>query len=174
MNNLQSKINREERNVLITHGYFTYYSEAMAEAALEICDSERPLSMGGTELIDIKHLEAFDYVALGHLHAAQKVGSDRVRYSGSLLKYSVSEWKQKKSISIINLDDDGNIEVELKQLPVLRDLRLIRGPLEELLKRENHYGTNLEDYVFVELTDEGEIFRCHIKDKSCFPKCNGA
>lgn len=173
MDNLKNEINREERNVLISHGYVTYYSEAQAEAALELCDSERPLSIGGTELIDVKNLDFFNYVALGHLHAPQKVGNDKVRYSGSLLKYSASEWKQKKSISIIELDKEGDIQVELKQLPVLRDLRVIRGPLEELIKRENHHGTNLEDYVFAELTDEGEVLDAISKIRAVFPNIMG-
>jgi exonuclease SbcD len=173
MNNLKSQIKNGERNVLITHGYAIYYSEGEDESCLETCDSERPLSMGGTELIDVKNFDFFNYVALGHLHGPQKVGSDKVRYSGSLLKYSISEWKQKKSISIIDLNGDGDVEVQLKKLPVLRDLRVIRGPLEELLKRENHYGTNLEDYVFVELTDEGEILDAISKIRAVFPNVMG-
>lgn len=173
MNNLKSQINEGERNVLITHGYITNYSEDEDENYLEVSDSERPLSMGGTELVDVKNFDFLNYVALGHLHGPQKVGSDKVRYSGSLLKYSVSEWKQRKSVSIIDLNGDGEVEVQLKELPVLRDLRVIRGPLEELLKRENHHGTNLEDYVFVELTDEGEILDAISKIRAVFPNVMG-
>lgn len=173
MKNLNDDINKEERNVLISHGYVVSYSEGEVEGSLETCDSERPLSIGGTELIDAKNFDVFNYVALGHLHAPQKVGSHRVRYSGSLLKYSVSEWKQKKSVSIIELNSDGEVEVRLKELPILRDLRTIRGPLEELLKRENHNGTNLEDYVFVELTDEGEILDAISKIRAVFPNVMG-
>lgn len=173
MNNLRNQINEKERNVLITHGYVTYCSEDNNDRLLQVCDSERPLSMGGTELIDCKCFEFFNYVALGHLHAPQKVGSDKVRYSGSLLKYSVSEWKQKKSVSVIDLNGDGQVRVHLKELPVIRDLRVIRGPLEELLKRENHQGTNLEDYIFVELTDEGEILDAISKIRSVFPNVMG-
>lgn len=173
MNNLKSQIKEGERNVLITHGYITNYSEGVDESYLEVSDSERPLSMGGTELVDVKNFDLFNYVALGHLHGPQKVGSDKVRYSGSLLKYSVSEWKQNKSVSIIELNGDGEVKVQLKELPVLRDLRVIRGPLEELLKRENHHGTNLEDYVFVELTDEGEILDAISKIRAVFPNVMG-
>lgn len=173
MNNLRNQINEKERNVLITHGYVTYCSEDNDDGLLQVCDSERPLSMGGTELINSKCFEFFNYVALGHLHAPQKVGSDKVRYSGSLLKYSVSEWKQKKSVSVIDLNGDGQVRVQLKELPVIRDLRVIRGPLEELLKRENHQGTNLEDYIFVELTDEGEILDAISKIRSVFPNVMG-
>lgn len=173
MDNLKNNINSNERNVLISHGYVTYYSDVQAEVALELCDSERPLSIGGTEIIDVKNFDFFNYVALGHLHAPQKVGSDKVRYSGSLLKYSASEWKQKKSISIIDLDGAGNVNVSLKQLPVLRDLRVIRGPLDELLNRENHKGTNLEDYIFAELTDEGEVLDAISKIRGVFPNIMG-
>lgn len=167
-------MNKDERNVLVSHGYVTYYSEATeTRGNLEISDSERPLSIGGTDLIDAHNFEVFNYVALGHLHGPQKIGSNKMRYSGSLLKYSVSEWKQHKSVPVINMDEKGEVEVELKELPVLRDIRVIRGPLEELIKRETHEGTNLKDYVFVELTDEGEVLDAISKLRAVFPNVMG-
>lgn len=87
--------NEDERNIAVAHGYVTQMKEDNFEA-LEESDSEKPLSIGGTEYINSKHFEKFNYTALGHLHGPQKVGSDKIRYSGSLMKYSFSEVNQKK------------------------------------------------------------------------------
>ena len=73
-------------------------------AELEVSDSERPLSIGGTDLIDSDNFDCFDYVALGHLHGRQKVGREEIRYSGSLMKYSFSEINHKKGVVIIEID----------------------------------------------------------------------
>ena len=85
--------NEDERNIAVAHGYVTQMKEDNFEA-LEESDSEKPLSIGGTEYINSKHFEKFNYTALGHLHGPQKVGSDKIRYSGSLMKYSFSEVNQ--------------------------------------------------------------------------------
>lgn len=171
---IEKDLNKEERNILITHGYVTFYSEDKdSRGRLETLPSERPLSIGGTDLIDANSLDIFNYVALGHLHGPQKVGSNRIRYSGSLLKYSVDEWRQRKSTPIINLDNEGNVDVELKELKPLRELRVIRGPLEEVTNREIQKGTDLNDYVFVELTDEGEVLDAISKIRAVFPNVMG-
>ncbi len=171
---IKQDFNEDERNVLIGHGYVTYsYEDKEHRGNLEVCDSERPLSIGGTDLINAKDLDIFNYVALGHLHGAQKVGSDKIRYSGSILKYSISEYRQNKSVTKVELDKGGNVEVELLQVPALRDLRVIRGPIAELTNKEVHEGTNLNDYVFVELTDEGEILDAISKLRAVFPNVMG-
>ena len=164
----------DERNILIAHGYVSYsYEDKEHRGGLEVCDSERPLSIGGTDIVDGSIFEKFDYVALGHIHGPQKVGSNKIRYSGSLLKYSISEWKQKKSIPVIDINKDKNLKVELIEIKPLRDLRVIRGPIDELLNRENHQGTNLNDYVFAEITDEGEILDAISKLRAVFPNIMG-
>ncbi len=171
---VEKTMNKDERNVLITHGYVTFNMENKENKGdLEISDSERPLSIGGTDLIDGRNFDLFNYVALGHLHGPQKVGGNRIRYSGSLLKYSISECKQKKSIPIIDLNKDGDVDVELKEIPVLRDMRVIEGPLETLINRETHSGDNLNDYVFVNLTDEGEVIDAISKLRAVFPNVMG-
>lgn len=174
VNELEKDMSKEDRNILITHGYVTFSMDAKdSKGDLELSDSERPLSIGGTDLIDGRNFDLFNYVALGHLHGPQKVGGDRIRYSGSLLKYSISECRQKKSIAIIDLKEDGDVEVELRELPVLRDMRVIEGPLDKLIDRDTHIGDNLEDYVFVNLTDEGEIIDAISKLRAVFPNVMG-
>ena len=174
VNELEKDINKDERNVLITHGYVTFNMEDKENKGdLELSDSERPLSIGGTDLIDGRNFDLFNYVALGHLHRPQKVGGNRIRYSGSLLKYSVSECDQNKSISIITLDEKGEVEVELRKLQVLRDMRVVEGPLEKLIDRDTHKGENLNDYIFANLTDEGEVIDAISKLRAVFPNVMG-
>ena len=145
------QIKSKERNILITHGYVRGVED------IELSDSERPLSIGGTDYVNVEHFNRFHYTALGHLHGPQKVGSERVRYSGSLMKYSFSEVRQKKSITIVNLDEKGNITTELRGLVPLRDMRVIKGELKNLLDPVVYMDTNIDDYINVILTDEGEL-----------------
>lgn len=182
-------IDNNKRNVLVTHGYVTFMSQSNEDAALkevaidengnsfraglEVSESERPLSIGGTDLVSGKHFKKFSYVALGHLHGAQRVGSDRIRYAGSLLKYSFSEEKQKKSITIVELDGDGEVKIELKKLNTLRDMRTIKGELRELIGPEFYNKYNKEDYIFALLCDEGELIEPMIKLRAVYPNIMG-
>lgn len=139
------------RNVCISHAFL------MGTEALETSESERPLSIGGSEYVNVDYYEDFDYVALGHLHRPQKVKHEKIRYSGSLLKYSFSEARQKKSITIVDMDGEGNIEYELRELEPLRDLRIIKGDLNNLMDRDIYSLGNKEDYIMASLTDKGEL-----------------
>ncbi len=145
------ELNEEEINIAIAHGYI------LGTESLEECDSERPLSIGGTEFIDVKHFEKFDYTALGHLHRSQRVIYDKVRYSGSILKYSFSEVNHKKGVVIVDIGSEGQADYKLVELIPLRDMRIIKGELKELLKPEVYENTNIEDYIHVVLTDDGEL-----------------
>ncbi|MTK12760.1 MAG: exonuclease SbcCD subunit D [Clostridiaceae bacterium] len=160
VNSIKENINKKERNVLVAHGFVI---------GGETSDSERPLSIGGTDYIYLEHFEEFNYTALGHLHGPQKVGSDSIRYSGSLMKYSFSEVRQNKSITIVNIDDEGNVEVALRKLTPIRDMRIIRGSLEELLKPEVYKNTNVQDYLQVDLTDDGELIEPMSKIRTVYP-----
>ncbi len=95
MENIKSTMDKEKRNVLITHTF---------AAGGEASESERPLSIGGSSVVDAAYFNDFDYVALGHLHRPQRIGGENIRYSGSLMKYSFSEATQKKHIPIIEMD----------------------------------------------------------------------
>ncbi len=128
-----------ERNILIAHQYITN---------ADLAESEE-LSLGGMENIDASVFEDFDYVALGHVHKAQKCLRDTIRYSGSILKYSLAEANQKKSITILEIKEKGNITIQTVPLTFLHDLRVIKGTMEEVLSMP--YS---EDYVGITLTDE--------------------
>lgn len=165
---IHKDFNEAERNVAIAHGYVTKIKDDDYEL-LEESDSEKPLSIGGTEYINSKHFEKFNYTALGHLHGPQKVGCDKIRYSGSLMKYSFSEVNQRKGITIVDLDKDGNIHVEIYDLKPRRDFRIKIGTLEEVLKSYNKDKENNEDYIKVILKDKGELLDPMAKLRSVYP-----
>jgi exonuclease SbcD len=146
LDSIKQEMNPEETNVLIAHGYVVNHSPDTVEAS----DSERPLSIGTAEYVDATLFEGFDYVALGHLHKAQKVKTEKIRYSGSPLKYSKSEANHKKQFLLVDLSKDT---LEIESLPILpnRELRVVRGTFEELMQSES------EDYLFFELEDESYV-----------------
>lgn len=160
---IKQTLNRDERNVLVTHGF------VVGKEKPETCDSERPMSIGGTDAVNVEYFKDFNYVALGHLHGQQRVGSDNIRYSGSLMKYSFSEARQKKSITIVDIDKKGEVSFTLKELHAIRDMRVIKGKLKDLLLPEVYADTNTEDYLNVELTDEGELIEPMSKLRTVYP-----
>ena len=160
--------NEDERNIAVAHGYVTQMKEDNFEA-LEESDSEKPLSIGGTEYINSKHFEKFNYTALGHLHGPQKVGSDKIRYSGSLMKYSFSEVNQKKGITIVDIDENGDVDIEIYNLKPRRDFRVKTGTLEEIIKGFDNSSENYEDYIKVILKDKGELSDPMAKLRSIYP-----
>ena len=167
---ITSSMDKDERNVSIAHGYVTYIKEDDGlDFELEESESEKPLSIGGTEHISTAYFDAFNYTALGHLHGPQKVGSNKIRYSGSLLKYSFSETKQKKGITIVNLDDKGEVEIDFYEFKPRRDFRIITGELKELIKNDVSNIENKEDYIKVVLTDKGELLDPMAKLRSVYP-----
>lgn len=179
---IKETLKKEEKNILIAHGYVSFMKELALESTkedphrlgeLETSDSERPLSIGGTDLISGEYFNCFDYTALGHLHSPQKVGSDSIRYSGSLLKYSFSETKHKKGVTLVNIDEKGEVTVALKELTPKRDMRIIKGPLNELINPEVYKNTNTEDYIYAVLTDEGELIDPISKLRAVYPNIMG-
>jgi len=159
--------NPEERNIVVTHGFVRGTEE------LEMSESEKPLSVtlavGGTDYVDIKHFDGFTYTALGHLHGPQQAGCSRVRYAGSLLKYSFSEAKQQKSATVAHIGQDGKLILDYKTLLPLRDMRRIKGTLKDLLDPAVYHDTNIEDYLHVTLTDEGELIEPMSKLRTVYP-----
>lgn len=148
----KENINQEERNIIIAHQFVT-----SGNSEPEKCESEA-LILGGSENVDISNFDKFDYVALGHIHGPQRIGRDTARYSGTMLKYSFSEVNHKKSVVVIDFKEKSNLEFKLIPLKPLRDMRVIKGPIEELLKKENYKDTNLEDFIRAIITDEEPIY----------------
>jgi len=140
-------LNLNERNVIITHQFVT---------GAERSDSEE-LSVGGSDNVDVNVFEEFDYVALGHIHGPQKMVRDTVRYCGTPLKYSFSEANHKKSVTIVEFAEKGNISIRTAPLEPLHDLREIRGSYEQITLKENWENTNRNDYMHITLTDEEDI-----------------
>ena len=128
------KIDSSERNILITHQFVTGAMRTESE----------DISVGGTDSVDASVFEGFDYVALGHIHRAQKCGSEYVRYSGTPLKYSFSEANDVKSVTMIDMKEKGNIELSFMPLTPKRDLVEIKGSYNELTLKsfyeETSYG----------------------------------
>jgi exonuclease SbcD len=170
VDSIDNTINSDERNVAIAHGYVSYMkNEDGVTAPLEESESEKPLSIGGTALINAAYFDAFSYTALGHLHGPQKVGTNKMRYAGSPLKYSFSETKQKKGITIVNLDEKGEVEIDFHEFKPRRDFRIITGELKELIKNDVSSLDNKEDYIKVVLKDTGEILDPMSKIRSVYP-----
>lgn len=159
-----TKLDLNERNILITHHFVT-----AGEKEPELSDSEYPLSAGGIENIDASVFDGFDYTALGHIHKPQSIGSERVCYAGSLLKYSFSECGSDKSAVIVELKEKGELSIRRRALQPAHDLRKIRGELKELLKEETMALADREDYLFVTLTDEKELFEPMEQLRRCYP-----
>ena len=144
---------KDKRNVLVSH---QFYVGEKAESP-ETCDSE-VFSVGGIDNVDIGSVKEFDYVALGHLHGAQCIGKPEIRYCGTLLKYSVSESTQNKSLTVVTLKAKGEKpEIENYPLHPLRDVRKKKGTLDESIKEFRE--TEKDDYISITLTDEIDPYK---------------
>lgn len=155
----QKKIDETKRNVIVSHQFVT---GAMRSKSEEV-------SVGGLDNVSVENYKAFDYVALGHIHRAQQMGRESARYAGTLLKYSFSEEKHNKSMTIVDLKEKGNIEI--KEIPVkpLHDLKTIKGKFSEITSEEFYKELKKEDYYRAVLTDEEDILNAIGKLKSIYP-----
>ncbi|MBQ7955672.1 MAG: exonuclease SbcCD subunit D [Lachnospiraceae bacterium] len=142
------------RNVLVTHFFVT----GEGGEAPELSDSETKVNVGGLDNVPVSLFDMFDYVALGHIHKPQRIGKSEVYYAGSPLKYSFSEVKGSKYVNIVTLKEKGQVQVEKKELVPLREMRVIKGSLAQLLAMGQEEEANArEDYVQAVLTDEVEL-----------------
>ena len=135
------------RNVLLTHQFVTGAST---------CESEE-ISVGGTDNIDASVFADFDYVALGHIHGPQNIGSNKIRYCGTPLKYSFSEEHHHKSVTVVKLGAKGELELVLCPLIPKHDLRSIRGTFAQLTDKAFYSDAAADDYFQVILTDEEDV-----------------
>lgn len=153
-------LQERERNILLAHQFIVGASTS---------DSEE-LNIGGLDGISVEHFLDFDYVALGHLHRPQKLAQlEYIRYSGTPLKYSFSECGQDKVVVIGELGQKGDLKLKLIPLIPKRDMRVLRGSFQELIKVENYRGTAVDDYLSIILTDEVEIPECLGKLRQIYP-----
>lgn len=166
---IKRTMDSEARNILIAHGYVTKLGGDEAVT----CESERPISIGGTDIVDYENFKCFNYTALGHLHGPQRVGADNIRYSGSLLKYSFSEANHKKGATIVELNAKGETSILHKEFIPQRDMRTIKGPINSLIDPLVYREGNTDDYIYAILTDEGELADPISKLRAVYPNIMG-
>lgn len=155
-------IDRERRNVIVTHQFYTAAGEKPRQSESET------IVVGGLDQVDTGCLEAFEYAALGHIHRPQSMGRPTVRYCGTPLKYSVSEWNQEKTLTEAELREKGSQPViTLHPLHPLRDVKVLRGKLEDILGESREV---CQDYVSVILTDEQEPYQPKERLEAVFPR----
>ena len=153
-------IDTAARNVLVTHQFVTGGTRSGSEE----------LSVGGTDNVVSSVFAPFDYVALGHLHGAQHIGRETIRYAGSPLKYSFSEARQHKSVTVVTLGEKGDVQVRTVALTPLRELREIRGSYDELTARSFYeHTTYRSDYLHLILTDEQDVFDAMSRLRTIYP-----
>lgn len=143
------QVDPSKRNMIITHQFVT---------GSERCESEE-LSVGGTDNVDGSVFNDFDYVALGHIHGPQNCGSEKIRYCGTPLKYSFSEANHKKSVTVVEFKEKGNLKIETIPLTPIRDMKEIKGTYEEIMSKDFYKDTTYqEDYMHITLTDEEDVY----------------
>lgn len=148
-----------QKNVLISHCF--------VDGAIE-SESERPLSIGGSDRVSHEHFLAFDYVALGHLHQPQMKGTDYIRYSGSLMKYSFSEQYHKKAMTLVELNKGGFVSASQIPLNAPHNMRIVEGELDHILE-QGRTDPNSHDYLLVRLQDKHAILDPMEKLRKVYP-----
>lgn len=155
--NMQLDLN--QRNVLLSHQFVT---------GAVTCESEE-ISVGGSDNVDASIFDAFDYVALGHIHSSQSIGSERIRYCGTPLKYSFSEAGHHKSLTVVQLGEKGNVQLHTVPLTPRHDLREFRGTFAEITDREFYSAQVSDDYLHIILTDEEDVPEAVGRLRSIYP-----
>ena len=148
-----------DRVVAVAHAYV---------AGGQQSESERPLTLGGTGAVDIGHFAPFSYVAMGHLHRPQTLAGSRVRYSGSLMKYSFDETDHAKSVTVVDIDGAGEATVRTVLLRPKRDVRKVSGAFEEVM-RGPAPGVSRDDYIMACLSDPDPVWDCMSRLREVYP-----
>ncbi len=149
------EINEKERNIIIAHQFVTGASK---------CGSEE-VSIGGLDNVDGSVFDAFDYVALGHIHGQQNMNGGKIRYCGTPLKYSFSEAGHTKSVTVAELAEKGSLSIREIPLVPVRDMRDVCGKFEDILT----HSKKSDDYVRVILSDENDILNAAGRLRHIFP-----
>ena len=141
-------IKPKNRNMIVTHQFVTGASRSESEE----------ISIGGSDNVNADVFAPFDYVALGHIHSPQNCGSDHIRYCGTPLKYSFSEAKDQKSVTVVELAEKGKVSYRTVELVPQHDLVELKGTYAELTLKSFYEGSTWqEDYTHITLTDEEDI-----------------
>lgn len=141
-------IDRDERNIIVTHQFVTGAVRTESEE----------VSVGGSDNVDACVFADFDYVALGHIHRSQKCMSEYIRYSGTPLKYSFSEAKDQKTVTVLDIGKKGELSLDFAPLSPLRDMAELKGTYEELTLKSFWENTSYtQDYIHITLTDEDDV-----------------
>lgn len=156
--NIKARFDLEKRHVFIGHAFL--------QGGMESESEERLSMIGGTPYVNAELFTDFIYTAMGHLHQAQRVGADYIRYSGSIYKYSFSEVNHDKSVTVIDLNDTEMTNYELISLVPRHDLRVLKGYFADLLESPQH---PTEDYLHVILLDDGQIIDPMNKLRQVYP-----
>ena len=144
-----AQIDPDKRNIIVAH---QFVAGRGADAELGGSEGAGTQSVGLVEKIGWDCFDMFDYAALGHIHSPQSIGRREVRYSGSPLKYSLSEAGNDKSVPVVTLGPKGEVDIELVKLRPMRDMRRLKGPIEKLLDKDN--VSRPEDFIYATLTNE--------------------
>lgn len=152
-------VDRKKRNILLAHQFVTGAGR---------CDSE-DVSVGGLDNVDAEVFDAFDYVALGHIHSPQSVKKATVRYCGTPLKYSFSEAEQEKSATVVEMKEKGQTEIDTVPLYPLHDMHILKGTYLEVMAKDFYPDAAKDDYIKVILTDEEDILDGMQKLRTKYP-----
>lgn len=152
-------IDVSKRNVLVTHQFVTGAVRSESEEA----------SVGGSDNIDYKNFDKFDYVALGHIHRPQSVGREEVRYCGTPLKYSFSEANHNKSVTVVTMGEKGDVKIETIGLSSKRDMVEIKGDYNTIVSKDFYSALNTDDYYHITLTDEEDVIDAVAKLRVIYP-----
>lgn len=156
----EMNVDTQYRNILIAHQFVTGASFSQSEE----------FSVGGTDNVDASVFEAFDYVALGHIHRPQNIGNGKMRYCGTLLKYSLSEVNQEKSVTIVDIGEKGSLSVRMLPIVTQRDMKEFKGNFAQLTDKSFYSNINTDDYIFITLTDEADIPDAVRKLRKIYPR----
>lgn len=159
VNQVKATYNAQENNILMSHCFVD---------GAETSESEKTLSIGGSDRVSFEPMLDFDYIALGHLHSPQKKGADRIRYSGSILKYSFSEHKQKKGVTLLEFDQSGLVNHQHLPLTPKKEVRVLEGLLDDVIT-QGKTDPHKDDYVMVRLTDQTALLEPIAKLREVYP-----
>ena len=152
-------VDLDSRNIIVSHQFVT---------GAKTSDGDE-IVVGGLDNVDSYVYDGFDYVALGHIHGKQTLGDGNIRYCGTPLKYAFSDRSAFKSITVVELNEKGNINLSEIPLEPLHNMREIKGTYEELTLKDNYEGTDTKDYIHAILTDENDVVDAINKLRVIYP-----